>query len=510
MNIACVGYFFRGTTFAFMNELKVGRWCLIAMMAASRLVLAQAVPTDPALLNSDATTDGSSGDNHPQVVSDGAGTWMAIWTADGVTGTDTDIFVSTSTDNGATWSDLNLVNTHGTTDSTFDSFPRVTTDGGGNWVAVWQSGFNLGGTAGTDVDILVSTSTDNGVTWSAPALFNSNGTADTTEDDLNAQVTTDGAGNWVGTWYSEFDLGSTAGTDFDIFVSSSTDNGVTWSAATLLNSNGTTDSGDDRDQQVATDAAGNWVAVWYSIEDLGSTAGTDADIFVSTSTDNGGTWSSPALLNSNGTSDSGSDVDPQIATDAAGNWVAIWGSVEDLGGTAGTDADIFSSSSTDNGATWSGPVLVNANGNSDDYVDFRPRMATDKNGKWVAVWQNQNDIGLAFSIDDDIFLAKSGDNGATWLGPIFANTNGETDGFGSDTSPDIASDGADGWVVVWPSTTDLGGTAGTDRDVFVSTLFVGTPFTASPFAMPAAAPFGLALFATLLLLIGLRVMRRQG
>ena len=49
----------------------------------------------------------------------------------------------------------------------------------------------------------------------------------------------------------------------------------------------------------------------------------------------------PALLNTNATSDSGDDANPQVTTDGAGNWVAVWDSHEDLGGTAGTDADIF-------------------------------------------------------------------------------------------------------------------------------------------------------------------------
>ncbi|PCJ55406.1 MAG: hypothetical protein COA73_13435, partial [Candidatus Hydrogenedentota bacterium] len=84
---------------------------------------------------------------------------------------------------------------------------------------------------------------------------------------------------------------------------------------TLLNTNGTTDTGPDSDPQVTTDGLGNWVAVWWSYENLGGTAGTDQDIFVATSTDNGSTWSAPALLNTNGTTDSSSDRDPQVTTD---------------------------------------------------------------------------------------------------------------------------------------------------------------------------------------------------
>ena len=64
------------------------------------------------------------------------------------------------------------------------------------------------------------------------------------------------------------------------------------------------------------DGAGNWVAVWFSDEYLvGGTAGTDFDIFVSTSTDNGGTWSNPALLNTNGTTDTGRDMRARVSTD---------------------------------------------------------------------------------------------------------------------------------------------------------------------------------------------------
>jgi hypothetical protein len=43
----------------------------------------------------------------------------------------------------------------------------VTTDGQGTWVAVWDSTDSLGGTIGTDGDILVARSTDGGLTWTA-------------------------------------------------------------------------------------------------------------------------------------------------------------------------------------------------------------------------------------------------------------------------------------------------------------------------------------------------------
>lgn len=54
------------------------------------------------------------------------------------------------------------LNTNAGVDAGADFFPEVTTDGAGNWVAVWESNDSLGGTVGTDYDILVSRSTDAG------------------------------------------------------------------------------------------------------------------------------------------------------------------------------------------------------------------------------------------------------------------------------------------------------------------------------------------------------------
>ena len=177
------------------------------------------------------------------------------------------------------------------------------------------------------------------------ALLNTNGTTDT-GDDLVPVLATDRAGNWVVVWRSDEDLGGTAGTDIDIFVSRSTDAGATWSAPALLNTNGTTDTGIDANPLIATDGTGNWVAVWESTENLNGTAGLDNDIFVAQSTDNGATWTSPALLNTNGTTDTGTDNYPSIATDGGGNWVLIWHSTENLGGTAGPDEDLFVATAT--------------------------------------------------------------------------------------------------------------------------------------------------------------------
>jgi len=262
--------------------------------------------TAPAALNTNAA--GDSGDDwDPQVTTDRLTPpwthWVAVWESndelcaplppgcEGSLGTDYDILVARSGDNGANWTAPAALNRNAATDSGDDYVPQVTTGGWDNWVAVWVSDDELcaplppgcEGSLGTDRDILVARSTDKGATWPPPPVpLNSNATTDSGDDDW-PQVTTDGGGNWVAVWHSNENLGGTIGTDLDILVARSTNNGVTWTAPPVpLNTNAATDSGSDFLPQVTTDGAGNWVAVWYSYDDLGGTIGTDFDILYAT------------------------------------------------------------------------------------------------------------------------------------------------------------------------------------------------------------------------------------
>ncbi|MBI1784863.1 exo-alpha-sialidase [Candidatus Sumerlaeota bacterium] len=363
------------------------------------------------------------------MTTDGNGVWLSAWTSyDNIygNGTDGDLFISRSMDDGNSWTTPTLLNSRGTIDSGVDDQVRLCPDGNGNWVAVWYSPDTLGGTKGTDYDVIVSCSSDNGLTWSPETLLNSNGLTDIESAlDGRPEVATDGKGNWVCVWMSYDDLQGQIGNDIDVLVSRSTDNGQTWTPATWLNTTAPTDSGADWCPQIITDRKGKWACVWASNSNIGG-SGSDFDILISWSLDNGAAWSPPQPVNANAATDSGDDFftglilsgwGPRIETDELGHWIVVWNSRETLGGTIGPDSDLLYARSIDDGATWSYPKPLNSNAGS-DYVsgDFRadtgPKIATDKKGNWVTVWESQ-----AWAIppvyDHDIAVSRSTDNGLT-------------------------------------------------------------------------------------------------
>jgi len=474
------------------------------LLSATFSAQAQIAQTAPKLLNSNGASDGFN-ESSPVVSTDGSGTWIAAAPSAediGGAGNDWDIVVFRSTNDGVSWSAPALLHSNGTGDTESDFSPSIAGDGAGNWVIVWQSGEDLS-SAGTDNDIFVVASSDDGLTWSAPALVNSNAASDT-RDDYSAKIATDAAGNWIVVWYSTEDLGSVAGSDSDIFVSISANNGATWSAVALLNSNATTDTGADVSPSIDTDGAGKWVVAWESSDTLGGSIGTDYDIVFASSADNGATWSPLSLLNSNGAADAGDDRSCEITTDEAGNWVIVWGSDDDLLTTIDTDWDILVASSADNAVSWSAPILLNTNGTSDTEDDRIPHIATDGLGNWVSTWYSAEDLGGSAGADDDVFTALSTDDGATWSATALLNTNGNTD-TGDDTNSSIATNGAGDWVAAWVSNENLSG-AGTDRDLFITRFGVGG---IAPPSLPAAALSTLLAMASGLLLLGTLITRRN-
>lgn len=265
--------------------------------------------------------------------------WDSDDTLGDTVGSDYDILFSRSTDAGVSWTAPAALNTNAGSDVGLDREPAIATDGA-TWLVVWSARDALGGAIGTDDDIVFARSMDAGVTWSAPAALNANAASDS-GNDYSPQVATDGAGTWVAVWTSTDSLGGTIGTDEDILFARSVDGGATWSFPAPLNVNASSDGGaNDDEAQIATDRHGTWVAVWYGAT-LGGPVVTDDDIRVARSVDGGASWSAPLPMNDNPSRDRSFESDPFVATDGAGTWLAVWDSQDSLGGTIGDDFDIL-------------------------------------------------------------------------------------------------------------------------------------------------------------------------
>ena len=341
-------------------------------------------------LNSQAASD-SLEDQAPDVA--GAGeTWVAVWSRRQDVDQDDEIWFARSTNDGASWSPMQLLNTTATTDPLAnDDYPHVAGDGSGTWVAVWLSNNDLGGTIGVDDDVLYARSTDDGVTWSAPLALNSYAAGDVSRD-WPRDIHYDGSGVWAVVWDSTDDVGG-IGTDEDVLISRSTDGGQTWSAAAPVNEDAATDSEEDRHARLTTDAKGTWMSVWQDGEPSGH-----PQIVASSSTDGGVTWSPAVAL----TQVTATAPKFPVVAESRGTWVITFSG---LNIDSTTDEDIFQSQSTDGGQTWTTPANLQVDG--DNATDTAPVITADDLGRFVLAWQGFDTPGPGGS-EPDIFYRRTG------------------------------------------------------------------------------------------------------
>ncbi|NUM55262.1 MAG: exo-alpha-sialidase [Candidatus Hydrogenedentes bacterium] len=364
--------------------------------------------SDNALLNS---ADGGARvvGFQPRVAGDGKGNWVCVWYAGkniAGNGTDNDIFAAYSTDDGQTWSDTVIVNSNATTDgSSKDEYVSVVTDGKGHWTCVWHSNNDLGTDEIGDYDILTSRSSDNGATWSAVQALNSDAATDTTYDQ-DPRIETDRAGTWIAVWESENELDDKVGGDGDLLYAISTNNGQTWTENAALNADAAVDFGYETFPSIATDRLGNWVVVWEGNITIGGMASSDYEAMSAYSTDNGATWSMPTAINNDALTDDNYDSEPKVQTDGFGTWIAVWRKDGDDESPFGDDQDIVASKSTDNGKTWTDFDALNASMTTDTGGDVFSVLDTDRDGHWIAAWRSNDSLGDTIGTDSDILTAN--------------------------------------------------------------------------------------------------------
>jgi hypothetical protein len=314
--------------------------------------------------------------NETAIDIDGA-TVIAGWNA--FDGTGVVMGVGRSTNGGDDWSSAVL-------SGGFDvmSDPAIAAGGAGRW---YYSYIARGGVAGSDLDIFVQRSIDDGANWLAPVAV----TADTNFDD-KAYVA--GRGDQVLVAYADFGTSPAK-----IHAARSINGGVGFDHDTVL-ANASV-GGNGACPVIAPD--GTFYVFWRdSFQQF---------LWMSRSDDAGATWTPdesivamhplpptvPAgeggyrLLNL-----------PAAAIAPDGDIVVVWN--DQLLG----DADILSIRSEDGGDNWSLPVRVNDD--SPGALQFFPWIAIDEAGRVHVVWYDRRND----PVDLDVYVATSSDGGVTF------------------------------------------------------------------------------------------------
>jgi len=193
----------------------------------------------------------------------------------------------------------------------------------------------------------------------------------------DAQIAIDAAGNAIAVWWQD------DGTRNNIWTNRYTI-GVGWGTAQLLE---TSDLGDAGRPHVAIDSSGNAIAVWQQFD------GSRDSIWANRYTANQG-WSTPQLLEAD---NRGEAVGARVVIDGSGNAIAVWEQDD------GTQINIVANR-YEVGTGWGTARLIET---SNSGRAFRPQIAMSANGDAVVVWE-QDDASNRSNVWANRYAAGAG------------------------------------------------------------------------------------------------------
>jgi len=250
------------------------------------------------------------------------------------------------------------------------------------------------------------------------------------ENSGEPRIATDGSGNAIVVWTQCVGSSSTTRIWTARYAS-----GSGWGAPMQLSTNA---SGFASGPKVASDSAGNAIAVWSELNTAVNP--NHADVFFSRYTKATGLWSSPAML-TNGTNNA---HNPHIALNAGGDGLAVWTQDQGNGSVSNDYFDVWGLAYSASGG-WGGTAtkLNSIPGNRPHYMYDQIAVALDAGGNGMAVWV-QADLSLNEIYPFHIWAGKY-TAGAGWGTAVVISNNVAGDCYG----PDIAMDASGNAIAVW-------------------------------------------------------------
>jgi hypothetical protein len=241
----------------------------------------------------------------------------------------------------------------------------------------------------------------------------------TTNNQVIPAVASDSV-NFVVVWNSQGQDGSAYGVFAQRYSSSGTPLGPEFRVNTYT-------TGPQVRASVAADGSGNFVVVWDSLAQDGSSYGIFGQRYASSGTPLG-----PEFRVNTSTTDA--QVYPAVASDASGNFVVVWESNLQDGSSFGVFGQRFASS----GAPLGPEFRVNTYTTN---VQDDESVASDSSGNFVVVWRSLLQDGSNYGV----FGQRYADDGSP-LGPEFrVNTNTSQ----NQTEPTVAVASPGSFLVVW-------------------------------------------------------------
>ena len=277
------------------------------------------------------------------------GSVVVVWTAD--TAGYQNIFAVRSTDGGATVGSVFTLNSDAATDGQPEKSPRIATSFDGVFLVVWARGT-------TDRELYFSRSTDDGSTWSATQILNSDAATDGgLGDDIPAVacVPRNTSRTCIVAW---------ARANTGLMVARSNDQGATWTSPTLVSNVLTTISA----VHISVGDDSTWLIVWYSE--------TQSGVYATRSTNAGISWSGVTQI---APTTHLPAAQGDLSTDGSGLWMLAL-SMEDTSISPPWDK-IYVLESRNNALNWTGSYVTSGT------LDTFPKICNNRKGGWLLSFQ---------------------------------------------------------------------------------------------------------------------------